>query len=159
MTLGPPWVAPAAAVPPALASYRTLLLLTFAAAYVRTTPVRESEAAVAWAVPGRPGRFLAVGVGLVFRFLPVLAADVRRAREAMRARLGTERPVRERVRVVATAGLRRAFGRADRLGVALRARCLSWNPTPPRLSWSRADAAAVALAAGLWGWAFLPVLL
>ncbi|ESP88803.1 cobalt transport protein, partial [Candidatus Halobonum tyrrellensis G22] len=60
--LGAPWVAPAAALPPALASYRTLLLLALAVAYVRTTPVRESEAAVAWLVPGRAGRTLGVGV-------------------------------------------------------------------------------------------------
>lgn len=156
--LGPPWVAPADAVDPALASYRAVLLLALAAAYARTTPVRESEAAVAWLVPGRPGRALAVGVGLVFRFLPALRADLRRSRDAMRARLGTERPVRERAALLATGGLRRALGRADRLALAMRARCLSWNPTPPRLAASRADAVAAGLAAGLFGWALLPSL-
>ncbi|MFC7136964.1 energy-coupling factor transporter transmembrane component T family protein [Halobaculum litoreum] len=156
LRLGAPWVEPTAAVAPALASYRSLLLLGLAAAYVRTTPVRESEAAVSWLVPGRPGRLLGVGVGLVFRLLPVLQADLARTREAMRARLGDERPLRDRVRIVTTAGLNRVLGRTDRLAVALRARCLSWNPTPPPSSLDRGDAVAAALAAGLLAWAVWP---
>ncbi|QLG62540.1 CbiQ family ECF transporter T component [Halorarum salinum] len=153
---GPPWLVPADAVAPALASYRTVLLLLLAVAYVRTTPVRDSEAAVARLVPGRPGRLAAIGVGLVFRFLPLLQADVARARTAMRARLGTERPVAERVRLVATAGLGHALGRADALALALRARCVSWNPTPPPLEFGRADAAGLAFSAGLLAWGLLP---
>lgn len=157
-TLGPPWVVPADAIGPALASYRTLLLLALAVVYVRTTPVRHSEAAIAWAIPGRVGRLAAIGVGLVFRFLPLLQADVAHAREASRARLGTERPLRDRVRLVALAGLRRALGRADRLAVALRARCLSWNPTPPVLRPTRADLVGLALAGVLLAWALAPML-
>ncbi|MFC7095915.1 energy-coupling factor transporter transmembrane component T family protein [Halobaculum marinum] len=156
LRLGTPWVEPSAAVDPALAAYRTLLLLALVAAYVRTTPVRESEAAVARLVPGRVGRLLGLGVGLVFRFLPVLQADLARVREAMRARLGDQRPLHERVQVVATAGLRRVLTRTDRLAVALRARCLSWNPTPPPASFGRADVAAVCLALALAGWAAWP---
>jgi len=154
--LGSPWIEPSAAVAPGLAAYRTLLLLALVAAYVRTTPVRESEAAVARLVPGRPGRLLALGVGLVFRFLPVLQADLAGVRTAMRARLGGERPVRDRVRIVATAGLNRVLGRTERLAFALRARCLSWNPTPPPATLDRRDAAAFAAAVGLAGWAVLP---
>jgi len=153
LRFGAPWVDPAVAADPALAAYRTLLLLALVAAYVRTTPVRESEAAVARLVPGKPGRLLGLGVGLVFRFLPVLQADIARTREAMAARLGEERPLRDRVRLVATAGLTRAFSRTDRLAVALRARCLSWNPTPPEATFGRVDAGALALATALVGWA------
>lgn len=156
LRLGSPWVEPTAAVAPALAAYRTLLLLALVAAYVRTTPIRESEAAVARLVPGRPGRLLGLGVGLVFRFLPVLQADLARVREASRARLGDERPLRDRVRIVAAAGLGRALGRTDRLALALRARCLSWSPTPPPASLGREDAAAVAVALALFGWAVWP---
>ena len=158
LRLGSPWVDPGAAVDPALASYRTLLLLALVAAYVRTTPVRESEAAVARLVPGRPGRLLGLGVGLVFRFLPVLQADLGRVREAVRVRLGDERPLRDRVRIVVTAGVTRVSTRTDRLAVALRARCLSWNPTPPPTSLDRRDAAAVALAMALAGWAAWPTI-
>ncbi|MFC7070671.1 CbiQ family ECF transporter T component [Halobaculum lipolyticum] len=156
LRLGAPWVEPAAAVDPALAAYRTVLLLALVAAYVRTTPVRESEAAVGRLVPGKPGRLLGLGVGLVFRFLPVLQSDLSRVRDAMRARLGDERPLRERIRLLVTAGATRVFARADRLAAALRARCLSWNPTPPPASLDRRDAAAVALALALATWAVWP---
>ena len=155
---GPPWFVPGDAVAPALASYRTLLLLALAVVYVRTTPIRHSEAAVAWALPGRVGRLAALGVGLVFRFLPLLQADLARAREASRARLGTERPVHDRVRLIASAGLGRALGRADRLAVALRARCLSWEPTPPDLRASRVDLGGLVLVAVLLAWALVPTL-
>lgn len=137
--LGPPWVEPSAAVEPALASVRTVLLLAVGAAYVKTTPVRESRAAIQWLLPGRVGQFLGMGVSFVFRFLPVLQSDIARTREAVAARLGSERPVHERMRVVATAGLARAFERADGFALALRARCFAWNPTLPPLRFSRWD--------------------
>lgn len=147
--LSAPWFEPAAAVAPALASYRTLLLLALAAAYVKTTPAREASAAVAWLIPGRAGRFLGVGVGLLFRYVPLLQADVGRLRDASRARLGDRRPVRERVRRLAVGSLNRALARADRLALALRTRCFAWNPTRPALRFGPADAPALLLAAGL----------
>ena len=149
LTWGAPWIVPADAVQPALASWRTLLLLLLAAAYVHTTPVSESRAAVAWLVPGRVGRLLGVGTGLVFRFLPLLQRDVRRLRDASRARLGDQRSVRDRVRLVGVGGLRRALQRADRLALALRARCISYNPTPPPLAFAGRDWLAVALTLAL----------
>jgi biotin transport system permease protein len=151
LVLGPPWFSLAEARFPALASYRVLLLLLVSAVYVRTTPVRESRAAIQWLVPGRPGQFLGIGVSLVFRFLPVLLADLGRAREAMQARLGTERPLSARMRIVATAGLRRAFARSDTLALALQARCLAWNPTLPPLGLTARDLPALALGVGLAG--------
>ncbi|PSP86142.1 cobalt ABC transporter permease [Halobacteriales archaeon QS_1_68_17] len=155
LTLGPPWFSVAEATVPALSSYRVLLILLVSAAYVRTTPVRDSRAAVQRTVPGRAGQFLGVGVALVFRFLPVLQADLRRARDGMRARLGTEQPLSERIRLVATGGLRRALARTDRLALALRARCFAWNPTLPRLALGRRDLPALALAAFLGAAALL----
>jgi biotin transport system permease protein len=152
LTLGPPWIAASQAVAPALASYRVLVVLVVSVAYVRTTRVRDSRAAVQSLVPGRPGRFLGVGVALVFRFLPVLLADLSRTRTAMRARLGSERGLIDRMEIVTSAGVRRAFGRADRLGVALRARCFAWNPTLSRLRFARRDVAALCFAGGLVAW-------
>jgi biotin transport system permease protein len=149
LTLGSPWFVPGDAVFPLLASYRVFLILLVSAAYVRTTPVRETRAAIQRTVPGRAGQFLGIGVALVFRFLPVLRDDVRRAREAAAARLGTERRLDERMQLAATAGLSRAFGRADRLALALRARCLAWNPTLPALSFSRRDLLGGVLGLGL----------
>jgi biotin transport system permease protein len=146
---GSPWFSLAEARFPALASYRVLLLLFVSAVYVRTTPVRESRAALQWLVPGKAGQFVGTGVALVFRFLPVLLADLGRAREAMRARLGTERPLSERMGIVATAGLRRAFSRSDTLALALQARCFAWNPTLPPLAFAARDLPGLALGVGL----------
>jgi biotin transport system permease protein len=147
--LGPPWFVAADAVFPALAGVRVGLVALVGAAYVRTTTVRESRAAVQWLVPGKPGAFLGLGVGMVFRLLPVLRADLSRIREAMHARLAAERSLRERIRLVGVTGLRRVFRRSDALALALRARCLAWNPTLPPLSFGRADWAALGVAAAL----------
>ena len=149
LTVGAPWFAVDEAAGPAMASYRILLVLLVTAAYVRTTPVRDSRAALQWLVPGRVGQFLGMGASFVFRFLPVLQADVGRIRDAHRARLGTERPVRERMRLLVVAAFNRAFERADRFALALQARCFSWNPTLPELRFSRLDAVALAVAVAL----------
>lgn len=132
-----------------LASYRVLLVLLVSAAYVRSTPVRESRAAIQWAIPGKPGAFLGMGTAFVFRLLPLLIADLKRAREAMNVRLGSERPVHDRMALLAVTGVSRALARADSFSLALRARCFAWNPTLPALAFSRVDLPALALAAGL----------
>ncbi|MFC7204876.1 energy-coupling factor transporter transmembrane component T family protein [Haloferax namakaokahaiae] len=157
-TFGSPWVVPSDAVGPALASVRVVLVFFVAAAYVRTTPIRESRAAVQRLVPGRIGTLLGVGVSLVFRFLPLVRRDLLRVREAQAARLGTERRLDERLSLVAAGGLRRSFARADALSLALRARCFAWNPTLPELRFGRRDVPALVLAAGLWIAAILPLL-
>ncbi|MEF8774802.1 MAG: energy-coupling factor transporter transmembrane component T [Halobacteriales archaeon] len=146
---GAPWFVVGDAVPTALASYRVLLVLLVSAAYVRTTPARDSRAAIQHTVPGRAGALLGIGVAATFRFFPLLRRDVTGVREAVRARLGGERPARERMQLVAVAALNRAFRRADTFGLALRARCLSWNPTLPALQFRRRDRAVTALAAAL----------
>ncbi len=148
-TLGDPWFRLDRAADTALASYRVVLVLVVAAAYVRSTPVRESRAALQHTIPGRAGAFLGVGVALVFRFLPLLKRDLLTTREAIAARGGGSLPVHERMRLVATAGIDRAFERADRLGIALSARCFAWNPTLPRLAFARVDVLVLAAGGGL----------
>lgn len=133
----------------ALASYRVVLLLLVGAAYVRSTSARESRAAVQRLLPGKLGTLAGVGVGLVFRLFPTLLADLRTARAAMKARLGTERRLHERMRLVAIRGLARALRRADRLAVAMSARCFSWNPTLPELRFERRDYVGLVVALGL----------
>ncbi len=155
LTLGPLWVVVADAYDPALASYRALLVLFVTAAYVRSTPVRDTRAAIQRTVPGKLGPFLGMGIALVFRFFPLLLSDLQRTREAMAARLGDERPVVERIRLTSVAGLNRAFGRADRLSLALRARCFAWNPTLPTLRFGCLDSLGFAVAVVLALWALL----
>ncbi|PSP54739.1 cobalt ABC transporter permease [Halobacteriales archaeon QS_1_67_19] len=154
-TLGPPWLDPERGVETALASYRVLLVLFVSAAYLRTTPVRDSRAAIQHLVPGKAGQLLGAGVGFVFRFLPVLQADLRRIRDASTARLGDERSLVARMQTVAVSGLARALARADRFALALRARCFSWNPTLPALSLSRVDLPVVGASLALVGWALV----
>ncbi|WP_121820934.1 energy-coupling factor transporter transmembrane component T family protein [Halostella salina] len=147
--LGPPWLDPAAALDSARLAYRVVPVFLVSAAYVRTTPVRASRAALQRVVPGKAGRVLGAGVAITIRFFPVVLADLRRIREASAARLGDERSLRDRMRLVTLAGIQRAFGRADRLAVALRARCFSWNATLPALAFRRRDAALCLLAFAL----------
>lgn len=139
VTLGSPWVIPADGVDPALASLRNLIVLTVCGGYVRTTTVTDSRAAIQRTVPGRPGQFLGLGVELVARFLPVLKRDLLAIRDAEAARLGTDRPLHVRMTTLVASGLNRAFQRADRLSVAMQARCLSWNPTLPPLRFGWVD--------------------
>ena len=152
-TLGAPWFVPADAVTPALASYRVFLLLLVSTAYIRTTRVRESRAAIQWLLPGRAGVVLGAGVGFVLRFLPLLRDDLASIRSAMDARLGSARPLRERVRLIGLTGLRRVFARADRFALALQARCFAWNPTLPPLTATWRDAPATLVGVALVAWA------
>ncbi|MFC3958648.1 energy-coupling factor transporter transmembrane component T family protein [Halovivax cerinus] len=144
VTVGPPWIDVAGGVRTARAAYGVGLVLLVSAAYVRSTPVRHSRAAIQRLVPGAPGRLLGLGVSLVFRFLPVVRHDVLTIRDAMAVRLGTERSMPDRAATIGARSLTRAFARADRLSVAMQARCLSWNATLPRLSFSRDDWLVVA---------------
>jgi biotin transport system permease protein len=109
-------------------------------------------------VPGRVGRVLGLGIGLVFRFLPVLRRDLLAIRDAMAARLGDERPVTDRIRLLTISGLSRVFGRSDRLALALQARCLSWNPTLPELRFTRRDVGPLLLGSGLLLASIIPLL-
>jgi biotin transport system permease protein len=157
LTLSAPYFSIAEARFPALAAYRTLLILLVAAAYVRTTRVRGSRAAIQHTVPGRPGQFLGAGVGFVFRFLPVLQRDISRIRDASLVRLGDQRRLDKRMQTVAITGLNRAFSRSSGFSAALRARCFAWNPTLPHLHFGRADWVALALAIALICGALQPV--
>lgn len=149
VSFGPPWIAPVRALDPFLAVSRVALVFFVGAAYVRSTPVRETRGAIQRYVPGRAGQLLGVGVALTFRFLPVLRRDLLAVREAIRARGGDRRSILDRARRIGTTGLARALERSDRLSVALRARCFAWNPTPPALAFKRADYPVVALGVGL----------
>ncbi|WP_440988230.1 energy-coupling factor transporter transmembrane component T family protein [Haloarchaeobius baliensis] len=149
VALSPLRLTPERAVAPTLDVSRIGLVLFVGAAYVRTTPIRETRATIQRYVPGKAGRLLGVGVALTARFLPVLRRDLLATRTAMRARLGDQRPVTDRLGRLGRVGLARAFERADRLALALRARCFSWEPTPPTFRFTAADAAVSLAGVGL----------
>lgn len=149
LSLGPPWVDVPAGRVALEHSLHVAAVLVASAVYVRTTPVSETQAAIARLVPGRTGQLLAAGTSFVLRFLPVMLDDLRTARTAQWARLGDARPLHERMQAVAIAGLNRAFERADRFSLALTARCYAWNPTPPPMAFAPRDWAVSAGALAL----------
>ncbi len=147
LTLGSPWFR----LDPALDSLRAVLrivpILLVSGAVVHTTAVREVRAAIQWTVPGRLGRLLGMGVGLLLRFLPVVRSDVGAVRDAIAARGGDALPIHRRAARLTALSIRRVLGRADALSLALRARCFAYNPTLPALSFRAADWAVLLLAA------------
>lgn len=145
VTVGPPWFRIEAALASLPSVLRIVPILLVSAAFVRSTPVRDTRAAIQRTVPGRFGQLLGVGVGLTFRYLPIVRGDVRRVRQAIAVRGGGARPVRERAGLVAVLSVRRALDRADALAVALRARCFAYNPTLPRLRFRAADVPVLGL--------------
>ena len=151
VALGPPWFRVDPALRSLFAVSRVPPVLAVSGAYVRTTPVRDTRAALQRTIPGRAGQLLGVGVGMVFRFFPLVVEDLRTARAALWARAGQRRPPWVRARVLAVRGLDRTMVRADRLMLALRARCFAWNPTLPALRYRARDylVTAVGLALAL----------
>lgn len=150
--LGPPWIDLADGTEPVLTGYRVLLILLVGLVYVRTTPIRASQAGIAWFIPGRVGRFLGIGVGLVTRLFPQIRSDIASIRRAMRIRYAHARPVHERIRLLVIIVIETALTRSRRMEDALRARCLSWNPTPYPLSATPVDGVTVAVGIGLLVW-------
>ncbi|MEF8775342.1 MAG: energy-coupling factor transporter transmembrane component T [Haloarculaceae archaeon] len=147
--LGPPWFAADAALRSLLSVGRLVPVLLVSAAYVHSTPVRETRAAIQWLVPGRAGQVLGVGVGLTVRFVPVVRRDVGEVRAAVAARGGDRRSLRDRLGRIGFLSAARALDRADRLATALKARCFAWNPTLPALSIGRRDVPVLLLGLGL----------
>jgi biotin transport system permease protein len=154
LALGPPWFRVDGAVTSLWRVVRIVPLLFVSAAFVHSTPVRDTRAAIQRTVPGRLGQLLGVGVGLTFRFVPILRADVSRIRTAIRVRGGETRPLRERVTRITTLAVVRAFRRGESLSTALRARCFAYNPTLPALRFGPADYVVVVAAAALAGVGF-----
>ena len=149
VTLGPPWLRLAPAIASSRSVARIVPILFVSAAFIHSTPIRETRAAIQRTVPGRPGQLLGVGVALTFRYVPVLRADLRTVRDAIRARNGDTRSLWERSQRLTVLLVARALRRSDQLAVALQARCFAWNPTLPRLRFSRLDVLGWLLSIGL----------
>ena len=145
-TLGSPWFETGPALDSVVAGYQVVLVLFVSSVYVRTTPVRETRAAVQRHVPGKLGQLLGVGMGLVFRFFPVLWSDVGQIRLALKSRAGDGLGTVEWIRRLSLVSLQRALERSETLSLALRARCFAWNPTLPHLSFSWLDVPMVGVA-------------
>ncbi|MBU0986639.1 MAG: energy-coupling factor transporter transmembrane protein EcfT [Proteobacteria bacterium] len=113
----------------------TVIMISFA--FVATTRPSEIKAAVEWflrPLPFVPEKRLSIMMSLIMRFLPVIFEEARETVDAQRAR-GVENrknPV-YRIRKLAIPLLRRIFERADKLALAMEARCYSEKRTDPEL--------------------------
>ena len=153
LSIRAPHVVPADAWQPGLSAYRVLLLVLVSVAIVRTTTPREAEAAIRWMIPGRPGRMAGLGIGLVFRFVPVIRQEALQTRRAMAVRGTDRRSLAQRLQLFGIVTFVRLFRRTGRVSRAMRCRCFSWNPTLPPLTFRRTDVAVMTISLAMLGWA------
>jgi energy-coupling factor transporter transmembrane protein EcfT len=126
-----------------LICWRLVIIALLGFLFVFTTPSSAIKAAVQWSLrPAAfiPGKRIATMMGLIVRFIPVILNQAKETAEAQRARCVEYRrnPLYRLVRLGVPL-IRRTFEQADRLIVAMEARCYSENRTDPALSATRTD--------------------
>lgn len=120
------------------ACLRLAFMLMLGGVFIALTPPGEIKAGVQWylrPVPGVPAERVGTMLGLVARFIPVILEAAARTSEAQRARLADHR--RSPLGRLAAFGLplvRRIVQTADRLAVAMEARCYAEVRTEPELT-------------------------
>lgn len=140
------------------ACLRLALMFLLGGVFVALTPSAEIKTGVQWylrPIPGVPAERVATMLGLVARFIPVIFEEAARTSDAQRARLADHR--RSPVRRLTAFGLpliRRIVQSAERLAVAMEARCYAEVRTEPELNacgpdWLVFGACLAALAAAL----------
>lgn len=136
-----------------LIGWRLLLVGTTALLFIASSRSEETKAAVEWLlipVPFIPRRRVATMIGLLLRFVPMILHQAHETRQAQRARAVDNRknPVYRLVKL-AIPLIRRIFQDAEKLAVAMEARCYSEDRTGPELSSGSRD---WMLLAGVVGW-------
>jgi biotin transport system permease protein len=123
--------------------------------FIAATRPSEIRGAVIWLlapVPWIPERRAGTMISLLVRFIPMILNQARETADAQRARC-IERRKNPVVRLVklTVALLRHIFEDADRLVVAMEARCYNEDRTGPSFSATRLDWAVLFLAAAVCG--------
>ena len=126
-----------------LVCWRLALIVLLAFSMVTTTRPSDIKAAVQWylkPVPLVPEKKVALMMGLILRFVPVIFDQAAETAEAQKARCVQNRknPVYRLIKLGFPL-LRRTFERADDLVVAMEARCFTENRTDPELAASKRD--------------------
>jgi len=126
-----------------LICWRLVIIALLGFLFVFTTPSSEIKAAVEWFLKPAafiPGKRIATMMGLIVRFIPVILNQAKETAEAQRARCVEYRknPLYRLVRLGVPL-IRRTFEQADRLIIAMEARCYSEDRTDPALSATRID--------------------
>lgn len=131
----------------AMICWRLVIVFLTTLAFVSTTRPSEIKAAVEWLLNPFtfiPSKRIATMMSLIVRFIPVIFDQARETADAQRAR-GIENrknPV-YRLKNLGIPLMRRTFERADKLAVAMEARCYSENRTDPGLCAHSKDWAAL----------------
>ena len=111
--------------------------------FVTSSKISEINAGLQWVLkplPFVPEKRVAIMISLMIRFLPLILDQGREISNAQKAR-GIERvknPVK-RLSLFGIALIRRIFETADRLVLAMEARCFSEDRTDPELHFSKTD--------------------
>ena len=126
-----------------LVCWRLALIVMLGFAFTSTTPPSAIKAAVQWflkPVPLVPEKKVAVMMGLILRFVPVILDQARETAEAQKARAVENRknPV-YRLTKLGFPLMRRTFERADDLVVAMEARAFTEHRTDPELIADKRD--------------------
>jgi energy-coupling factor transporter transmembrane protein EcfT len=127
----------------ALVCWRLAFVVILGFAFIATTPPYAIKAAVQWflkPVPFIPEKKVAVMMGLILRFVPVIFDQAKETADAQKAR-GVENRKNPLYRLIKFGFplMRRTFERADELAAAMEARAFSENRTEPALAAGRGD--------------------
>ena len=133
----------------AIVCWRLILIVLLGLLFMSTTRSAEIKSAVQWflqPVPWVSETKVAMMMGLVMRFMPVIFEQAQKTADAQRAR-GVENRKNPVYRLVKLGGplVRRTFEKADHLVVAMEARCFNDQRTDPGLSSHKHDWMALAV--------------
>jgi energy-coupling factor transporter transmembrane protein EcfT len=136
--------------------WRLVIIALLGFLFVYTTRSSDIKAAVEWYL--KPfgfilGKHIATMMGLIARFIPVILNQAKETAEAQRARcMENRKNPFYRLKWLGVPLIRRTFEQADRLIVAMEARCYSGNRTDPALCATRKDwiALAVLIVISVW---------
>ena len=140
----------------ALICWRMVIIALLGFLFVFSTRSSEIKAAVQWFLKPAafiPAKRVATMMGLIARFIPAILNQARETAEAQRARCVENRknPLYRLIQIGAPL-IRRTFEQADRLTVAMEARCYSENRTDPALSVTRLDWIALLIIIIICAW-------
>ena len=126
-----------------LVCWRLLDVIVVGLLFISTTRSLEIKSAVEWflnPIPFIPAKRVATMMSLLMRFMPVILEQARETADAQRAR-GVENrknPV-YRMSKLGIPLMRRTFERADKLALAMEARCYSEERADPELASDKID--------------------
>jgi biotin transport system permease protein len=133
--------------------WRLVLIVLVGVTLIATTKPSEIKAAFEWYMkpfPFLPRKRIAVMLSLTMRFMPVILAQAKEMADAQKARcISNRRNPFYRLKKFAVPVILRSFETADRLSIAMEARCYSENRTDPEFSPNKADWIAICLVISL----------